>query len=111
MDKAEFVELAPQYYALAIALAFASKGGELTRQSIMNEYIVHEEDGDTYFLLDDFTIWNQAIAWLVDRDMILAFTDPFGPPVYNKGDISTANLTICVQAIVPLQMRDAAAIR
>ncbi len=87
MDKAEFVELAPQYYALAIALAFASKGGELTRRSIMNEYIVHEEDEDPYCPLDDFTIWNRAIAWLVDRDMILAYTDPFGPPVYNKGDI------------------------
>jgi hypothetical protein len=87
MDKAEFVKLAPQYYALAIALAFANKGDELTRQSLMNEYIVHEEDEDPYCLLDDFTIWNQAIAWLTERDMIFAFTDPFGPAVYNKGDI------------------------
>jgi hypothetical protein len=86
MDKADFVKLAPQYYALAIALAFANKGDELTRQSIMNEYIVHDEDGDqTYSLVDDFTIWTQAMGWLTDHDMIIAFTDPFGPPVFNKG--------------------------
>jgi hypothetical protein len=87
MDKAEFIQLAPQYYALAIALAFENKGDSLTRQSIMNEYMVQDEGDDPYCLMDDFTIWNQAIAWLVDREMIFAFTDPFGPPVYNKGDI------------------------
>jgi hypothetical protein len=37
-------------------------------------------------LVDDFTIWNRAIDWLVESDMISAFTDPFGPPVYLKGD-------------------------
>jgi hypothetical protein len=88
MDKAGFIKLAPKYYALAIALTFTHKGDALTRQSIMNEFIVHEEAGDDpYSLLDDFTVWNLAIAWLVDREMIVSFTDPFGPPIYSKGDI------------------------
>jgi hypothetical protein len=89
MEKADFIKLAPKYYALAIALRFAKLGSAQTRQSIMNEYMVHEEDGpseDSLCLVDDFAIWNSAIDWLVARGMIGAFTDPFGPPVYVKGD-------------------------
>lgn len=89
MDKAEFIKLAPKYYALAIALRFSKHDSAQTRQSIMNEFMVHEEDGPSegsYCLVDDFPIWNSAIAWLVGRDMISSFTDPFGPPVYIKGD-------------------------
>jgi hypothetical protein len=85
MDKAEFVKLAPQYYALAIGLAFEYKGGPLTRQSIMNEYVMQEDGEESYSLVDDFATWNRATAWLVEREMIVAFIDPFGPPVYNKG--------------------------
>jgi hypothetical protein len=85
MDKAEFIKLAPKYYALAIALTFTHKGDALTRQSIMNEYLAQDDGEESYSLLDDFTLWNQAIAWLIDREMIFAFTDPFGPPVLNKG--------------------------
>jgi hypothetical protein len=88
MDKADFIKLAPKYYALAIGLRFSKHGGSQTRQSIMKEYVVQEEGGtseDNYCLVDDFTIWNRAIDWLVEREMIVAFTDPFGPPVYTKG--------------------------
>jgi hypothetical protein len=89
MDKAEFIKLAPKYYALAIGLRVSKHSGPQTRQSVMNEYMVREEGGtseDVYCLVDDFTIWNRAIDWLTENDMISAFTDPFGPPVYMKGD-------------------------
>src|SRR4051812_24599460 len=85
MDKSEFIKLAPQYYALAIGLSFEYKGSPLTRQSIMNEYLFHDDEGDDpYSLVDDFSIWNLAIDWLRQRDMIVVYTDPFGPPIYNK---------------------------
>ena len=98
MDKADFIKLAPRYYALAIGLRFSKNGGPQTRQSIMNDYMVHEEGGtseDVYCLVDDFTIWNRAIDWLVESDMISAFTDPFGPPVY----MPRLCETVCERAI------------
>jgi hypothetical protein len=89
MDKAEFIKLAPKYYALAIGLRFTKNDGPQTRQSIMIEYMAHEEGAppeEAYSLVDDFTIWNRAIDWLVESNLISAFTDPFGPPVYLKDD-------------------------
>jgi hypothetical protein len=52
----------------------------------MNEYLVQDEGDEPHCLIDDFATWNQAVAWLVERRMIVAFTDPFGPPIYKKSD-------------------------
>jgi hypothetical protein len=101
MDKADFIKLAPKYYALAIALRFTKFDSPLTRRSMVKEYMIHDEDGpseQSYCLIDDFAIWNLAIAWLVERDMINAFTDPFGPPVYIKsGTFDSQWNDLCAQ--------------
>jgi hypothetical protein len=89
MDKSEFLEKAPLYYALAIGLCFASGANAQTRHAIRDEYTLQSDpdDPDTQVCLVDVdVIWDRAIAWLTARGFIESLTDPFGPPIYVRND-------------------------
>lgn len=106
MDKAEFIRLAPLYYALAIVLKFARSGGPFTQQSIADDYTIEIEGGspeDAACLVENSNIWDRAIKWLVERDVLVAFTDPFGPPVYKKGDTFDSQINDLFASTAPFE--------
>jgi hypothetical protein len=87
MDKAEYIELAPTYYALAIAAVLLNKSGPMTEYKIRSEYPA-DDDGspDPGTLLDRILVWQRAISWLEARKMISVRFDRFGPPIYFKAE-------------------------
>lgn len=86
MDKKEYTERAPGYYALAIAAVLEKSPGPMTEYKIRAHY-PREDDGDPEpgSLLDRTLLWQRAIVWLEARDMISVKYDRFGPPIYFKG--------------------------
>lgn len=87
MDKAEFVQRAPIYYALAISVALLKTRAPVPEFKIRSRFphidvSSPEEDGT---LLDRWVIWDRAMAWLMARDMVRVKKDPFGPPMLSQG--------------------------
>jgi hypothetical protein len=86
MDKAEFVARAPAYYALAIAEALDRAPGPLSEYKVKHSFPdIDEQSGEEGSLIDRWMIWERAIAWLLERDMIKIKYDAFGPPIFSKG--------------------------
>jgi hypothetical protein len=85
MDKAEYVARAPLYYALAVAAVLGTVSGPLTEYKIRAKY-PRDDDGspEPGSLLDRMLVWDRAISWLAEREMIAVKYDTFGPPIYFK---------------------------
>jgi hypothetical protein len=101
MDKAEFIRLAPKYYALAILLQLV-KGKPVTYQSIAEEYTVKSDDEDE-FLLQNGNLWAIATDWLMEKELVVAFSDPFGPPVYTQTDTFDSRFNDLFNSEMPFQ--------
>lgn len=85
MDKAEYVARVPAYYALAIADALNRAEGPLSEYKIKQPLpYTDEQVGEEGSLLDRWIVWERAVAWLLERDMINVKRDPFGPPIFSK---------------------------
>jgi hypothetical protein len=87
MDKAEFVERAPIYYALAIAVALERATAPMPEFKIKGMF-PNDDDArhpdDVGSLLVRWMIWERAVSWLLARNMIKIRSDPFGPPIYSQ---------------------------
>lgn len=85
MDKAEYIESAPTYYALAIAAVLEKAPGPMTEYKIQGHY-TRQDDGDPepVSLLGRTLIWQRALVWLEARKLISVKYDRFGPPIYFK---------------------------
>jgi hypothetical protein len=106
MDKAEFIEKAPLYYALAILLQFRTSGRSLTRRAISNEYYVQVEGGsqdDITGLVDDDNLWDLAVKWLEISNAVVAYRDPFGPPVLTQSDTFESEVTDIFASVSPFR--------
>jgi hypothetical protein len=84
MDKAEFIEKAPGYYALAIAVALKTSGSAVTRGTIESLYMLDGGNFPDTCLVGNDDLWKRAVALLIDRNMIGIFHDTFGPPIYHQ---------------------------
>lgn len=86
MEKSEYIERAPVYYALAIACSLRRMNTPLSEYKIKQRYPETDETtGELVSLLDRGILWDRAVAWLAVRDMVKIKTDPFGPPIFSKG--------------------------
>lgn len=85
MDKTEYIERAPVYYALAIAAVLERAPGPMTEYKIRGRY-PREDDGspEPGSLLERALLWQRAIIWLESRALISVKYDRFGPPIYFK---------------------------
>jgi hypothetical protein len=89
MDKAEFVEKAPLYYALAISVALERSTGplpEFKMRAMFPNMDDAQHPDDQGNLLGRWMIWERAVSWLLARHMIKIRSDPFGPPIYSQSD-------------------------
>jgi len=81
MDKSEFVDIAPEYYALAV-IEFLRKpgtGSVISEGEIHHEYTQDREFGS---LLTHAPILKRTMALLAEYGIVVIRTDPFGPPIY-----------------------------
>jgi hypothetical protein len=87
MDKAEFVERAPIYYALAIAVALERSTGPMPEFKIKGKFPTLDDASpeDNGSLIERWMNWDRAVAWLLSRNMIKIKNDPFGPPIFSQG--------------------------
>jgi hypothetical protein len=85
MDKGDFVEKAPQYYAFMLVLLFVEKGkGARTIAQLDTEV---EPSSYRYFAKPP--VLEQALRFLLNAKVIELIADDFGPPLFR----STATLT------------------
>ncbi len=90
MEKAEFIRIAPAYYELAVVLALQSKPGYVPEFDIRRMYTIHPDDAadpeDNYCLVGNSDLFRIAIQNLVEKQVIEALLDPFGPSQFKEGD-------------------------
>ncbi len=77
MDKLEFIEKAPGYYVLAIAVTLSRLGNELAASATIENTFDADED---YFRRD--RLWGAAIVTLLRHGVIEVVPDDFGPTLY-----------------------------
>jgi hypothetical protein len=86
MDRARFVEIAPYYYAIAIASVFRKKFAEAA--ATRSEFWDKDYDGfhpdDTRNFLEKEMLFEKAISILLDRRMTSVIQDEFAPDIYIK---------------------------
>jgi hypothetical protein len=103
MDKAEFVKLAPLYYAMAIANALRKTGDAQPDYKIRSEYTNQVEfEPEPGTLLDRYILWNKAVEWLLSNNLVSVRHDPFGPPIFTRSqNFDTIFGEICGDGTLP----------
>jgi hypothetical protein len=85
MDKADFVRLAPYYYAMAVMSVLRKRGDPFPDYKIRSVYLIDmDNDPEPRTLLDRGVIWERAVSWLIQNGLIKVQHDPFGPPVFSR---------------------------
>lgn len=85
MDKAEFVNLAPEYYMLAFCIYCEYPQSYYSEEGWINAFTV-EEDGYHTLLIPNEGLRAEAIRLLIKRGAISVLSDPFGPTLWIQGE-------------------------
>jgi hypothetical protein len=89
MDRSRFIEIAPYYYALAIASEFRELlTMTATKIAIRGKFWSTTQDHNDfeYNFLEKDILFDEGIAILLRHEMLKAITDDFGPPIYIKAE-------------------------
>jgi hypothetical protein len=81
MDKAEFVEKAPLYYAVAALIVSNARGGPITKAEIVDHFSVYNSDDptDPYERIEPGSLLDAAISLLVEEKVFTLEVDDFAP--------------------------------
>jgi hypothetical protein len=83
MDKAEFINLAPEYYMLAVVLELQSAYGYVSETALIDAYTVADEpDADGFCYIENRGLLREAIRLLAKHGGLETLSDPFGPSLY-----------------------------
>jgi hypothetical protein len=85
MDKKQFVERAPIYYALAIVAYFKDTALQVASLGAMEEFYSVPNDDDpseSYSYIGKYLVLDRAVEWLVQRDVVSEIADDFGPSIF-----------------------------
>ena len=86
MDKFEFMEKAPQYYALGIAVALHNMGAEGKRASTINQLAAALSPEMRSYIFERDRLVNEAAQLLSDCGYIKVMKFDFAPTVYRATD-------------------------
>lgn len=88
MDKRKFIELAPVYYAVAIAAFMRTQSDAVDKVKIEEANTIKYPDKGKpkYVYISKGLIFDRAVKWLADRGMIKILVDHFGPTIFKRGD-------------------------
>jgi hypothetical protein len=87
MSKKEFLDLAPEYYGIAILDALVQKKKTLSKSQILDEYMMRDEYEDEYYYLGKEVLFDAAIRWLDRQWLITIHHDPFGPDLFSLSEV------------------------
>jgi|SRR5450631_1112153 hypothetical protein len=86
MDKATFVNLAPEYYMLAFFIHFEYPRGYYSEKGLLKDFTVPDEDSDDYCFVENEALRRQALRLLLKHNAITIIDDPFGPKLWQRGE-------------------------
>jgi hypothetical protein len=82
MDKARFIEIAPIYYALAIAAYLRERPNATSRIDISKAFTIDDEETqEIWCYLDSNKLFSLGTEWLKAEKVIEIITGDFGPPL------------------------------
>lgn len=85
VDRNRFLEIAPRYYAVAIADFFSTHGNGASQKTIMKDYFGDDDSNDPdsrYNYIEKNVLFDRAVDVLLQLKMIEVTTDDFGPPIF-----------------------------
>ncbi len=88
MERARFIEIAPFYYAAAIATFFKSSNAPITESTLLGHFYLPNEDdpwGGGNFL-EHTVLREKAFQILLERGFLTEVSDEFGPTIYGRAD-------------------------
>lgn len=89
MEKDHFVDMAPYYYALAIAVSLRDEKAEYTyRDSIRSDYSGKTSIGRDYNYLGIDALFERGVFILADLSFLSIIPDDFGPSLYKRSQES-----------------------
>ena len=87
MDKAEFIEKAPRYYALAVLSHLLVNMLPITKFDVIEAFAYYDEDAqDSYQRIESGALLNAAIKLLVAENLITLELDDFAPELIIPSD-------------------------
>ena len=95
MDRSAFIQVAPQHYALAIAVFLKSRTEPATRDMVLSHYSDQEDYEETQYLGHGALV-DAAMLWLEKIGIISIDRDPFAPDIYEYIDQSEFNWFILI---------------
>ncbi len=86
MDKATFVNLAPEYYMLAFVIHFEYPQDYYSEQGLLKEFTFRDENSDEYCYVENEALRREALRLLLKHNAITMIDDPFGPMLWQRGE-------------------------
>jgi hypothetical protein len=84
MDKAEFIDVAPRYYATAILVYLQQRSESVSEQKLSEYYSARTSEAERVSYLDRFRLFDIAVAFLRKDGLIETVHDAFGPTLIKR---------------------------
>lgn len=96
MDKQTFLNLAPEYYVLALCEHFQYPREYYTDATWREAFTYKDEDGaGEYCYVENTALRAEAVRLLLEQEAISVIEDPFGPTIWQK----SSNLRILIEGL------------
>jgi hypothetical protein len=86
MDRATFINLAPEYYMLAFFIHFEYPLNYYSEVGLVRDFTYSSEDQEEYCYLENEALRQEALRLLVKHNAIIVIHDPFGPTLWKRGE-------------------------
>src|SRR6266404_1024285 len=86
MDKATFVNLAPEYYMLAFFIHFEYPQNYYSERGLLKDFTYVSEDQEEYCYLENEALRQEALRLLQKHNAITITHDRFGPTLWQRGE-------------------------
>ena len=84
MDKATFIELAPEYYMLACVQHSEYPQSYYTDDTLVRAFTYTSDDTDDYCFVENNILREEALRRLLRENAISVIDDPFGPKLWQR---------------------------
>jgi hypothetical protein len=87
VEKSYFLKVAPYYYALGIIHHLQNNSSPTTESKIQQDYAIPDtRDNDEWAYFERELLFDQAVRFLVEHDIITVISDDFGPPILAESE-------------------------
>jgi hypothetical protein len=86
MDKAMFLNIAPEYYMLALFIHFEYPQGYYTDEGLVKDFTYVSDDQEEYCYVENSALRREALRLLQKHNAVNVIDDPFGPTIWQRGE-------------------------